>query len=185
VLHVPRAIVLGNSMGCLVAAELAHRHPGRVDRAVLVSPAGGPHNQPLPRAVLQLARDSLREPGSLARIAVPDYLRYGLRNSVRAFHRMTRYPTVERLSEMPVPFLAIVGMRDPLVSIPQMTAIFRSPAAVELLYHFNCAHAINYSHPEALAHVVHAYVQGHPLQELVDRGEIIAHIEAQDDRAAV
>ena len=35
---VPRAVVLGNSTGCLVAAEFAYRYPERTERAILVSP---------------------------------------------------------------------------------------------------------------------------------------------------
>ena len=42
---VPRAVILGNSSGCLVAAEFAHRYPERTECAVLVSPAGGAHNR--------------------------------------------------------------------------------------------------------------------------------------------
>ena len=44
-------------MGCPVIVELAHRYPERIERAVLVSPAGGLHNQPLRRAMGQLAKD--------------------------------------------------------------------------------------------------------------------------------
>ena len=39
-LGVARATVLGNSMGGLIAAELAASHPERVERLVLISPAG-------------------------------------------------------------------------------------------------------------------------------------------------
>jgi pimeloyl-ACP methyl ester carboxylesterase len=177
---VERAVVLGNSMGCLTAAEFAHRFPERVERAVLVSPAGGPHNQPLWRGMGQLVRDFVKEPLSLASIAVPEYLRFGMVNSLRVFQHMCHYPTVDRLSEIPVPFLAIVGKRDPLVSVSQMTEIFRSPAVVELIYHFDCAHAINYSHPEELATVVHAYLQGRPLRELTERGDVFAYLEPDE-----
>ena len=54
---VERTSLVGNSMGCPVIMELAHRYPERIDRAVLVSPAGGIHNQPLRRAMGQLAKD--------------------------------------------------------------------------------------------------------------------------------
>ena len=160
---VPRAVVLGNSTGCLVAAEFAHRYPDRTERAILVSPAGGRHNRPLGRGLVQLARDGLREPSSLARIALPDYVRFGLVNSLRAFRYMTRYPTVERLMHVPVPFLAVIGTRDPLISNSQMERIFRSPADIDLVRHVDAAHAINFSHPESLARIVDAYLRGQPL----------------------
>ena len=171
---VPRAVVLGNSTGCLVAAEFAHRYPDRIERAVLVSPAGGRHNRPLGRGLAQLARDGLREPPSLARIAVPDYLRFGLGNSLQAFRRMTQYPTAERLMHVPVPFLAVIGTRDPLISNLQMERILRSPANVELVRHVDAAHAINFSHPETLSRIVHAYLSGQPLTEMLVDDQIIA-----------
>ena len=51
-------------MGCPVICEFAHHYPERLERAVLVSPAGGLYNQPLRRAMGQLARDGVREPPS-------------------------------------------------------------------------------------------------------------------------
>ena len=182
---VPRAVVLGNSTGCLVAAEFAHRYPERTERAILVSPAGGRHNRPLPRGVLQLARDGRREPLSLARIAIPDYVRYGLVNSLRAFHAMLRYPTAERLAGLPVPFLTVIGSRDPLVSERQMTRLLCSPAEMRLMCHFDAAHAINFSHPEALARLVDAYLQGESLREVADRHRVIAYVDAPGEGEVV
>ena len=37
---IERATLVGNSMGCPVITEFAYRFPDRIDRAVLVSPAG-------------------------------------------------------------------------------------------------------------------------------------------------
>ena len=182
---VPRAVVLGNSTGCLVAAEFAHRYPDRIECAILVSPAGGHHNRPLGRGLVQLARDGLREPPSLARIAVPDYVRFGLGNSIVAFRRMTRYPTIERLSNGPVPFLVVIGSRDPLVSASQMEMILRSPADVDVVRHVDAAHAINFSHPVTLARIVDAYLRGELLTELVEDGPIIAYAETEQQGARV
>lgn len=175
---VPRAVILGNSAGCLVAAEFAHRFPERTERAVLVSPAGGRYNRPLARGVLQLARDGLREPPALALVALPDYVRYGLLNSVRAFRGMIRYPLLERLARSPVPFLTVIGSRDPLVSAERMTRLLRSPAEMHLMCHFDAAHAINFSHPEALARLVDAYVQGESLREVAETHRVIAYVDA-------
>jgi pimeloyl-ACP methyl ester carboxylesterase len=173
---VARAVILGNSTGCLVAAEFAHHYPDRIECAILVSPAGGRHNRPLGRGLVQLVRDGLREPLSLARIAVPDYVRFGLVNSLQAFRRMTRYPTTERLMHVPVPFLAVIGTRDPLISDSQMERILRSPADIDLVRHVHAAHAINFSHPESLARVVDAYLRGQPLPELIEHDGTIADV---------
>ena len=53
---VERVTLVGNSMGCPVICEFAHLYPDRLERAVLVSPAGGVFNQPLTRAVGQLSQ---------------------------------------------------------------------------------------------------------------------------------
>jgi pimeloyl-ACP methyl ester carboxylesterase len=175
---VERAVVLGNSTGCLVAAEFAHQFPERTERAILVSPAGGRYNRPLARGMLQLAWDGLREPPALVTIALPDYVRFGLINSLRAFRGMIRYPTVERLAHVPVPFLTVIGSRDPLVSERQMTRILRSPAEMHLMCHFDAAHAINFSHPDALARIVDAYLRDESLREVADAENVIAYVDA-------
>ena len=51
---VEKVTLVGNSMGCAVICEFAHLFPERLERTVLVAPAGGVHNQPLHRAIRQL-----------------------------------------------------------------------------------------------------------------------------------
>ena len=112
---VERATLVGNSLGCPIIVEVATAFPDRIEHAVLVSPAGGPNNQPLGRALRQMAIDALREPLSMVPIAVRDYLRFGVLQSWSLFKAMTRYPTLERLPHMVMPTLVIAGDRDPLV----------------------------------------------------------------------
>ena len=107
------ATLVGNSMGRLVICEFANQHPDRIDRAILVSPAGGLHNQPLQRALTQLARDGVREPTRLMSVAVPDYLRFGVPSTLRLFRALTQFPALERLLQLEVPTLVVVGDRDP------------------------------------------------------------------------
>jgi len=65
-LEIDKAVVVGNSLGCAVLAAFGERHPDRIERAVMVSPAGGQHSTPLPRAIGQLARDAFLEPRTFA-----------------------------------------------------------------------------------------------------------------------
>ena len=163
VVGVPKAVLLGNSMGCLIAVEFAHKYPERIDRAILVSPAGGPHNQPLYRAVPQLALDGLREKPRMLPVAVPDYVRFGPVSSLRLFHAMSHYPTVERALALDLPILAVVGTRDPLISKERMKEFSRLHGNLTLVFHNRAAHAINFSHPDALARVVRAWLQDQPI----------------------
>jgi hypothetical protein len=49
-------------------------------------------NQPLPRALGQLALDVIRESPRMVPVALPDYLRFGPVNGLRLFHELTLSP---------------------------------------------------------------------------------------------
>jgi len=166
-LDLERVVFVGNSMGCPISLEVAHAVPERVHRLVLVSPAGGIHNRPLSRALLQLAVDGVRESPRMARVAVPDYLHFGPVNALRLFSELTRFPSLERLLATPVPSLAVLGSRDPLMPPPaRVREVGRqAPRHVTVVLVEGAAHAINFSHPGELAHVVGAWLDG---AEIVD-----------------
>ena len=156
------AVLVGNSMGCPIGLEVAHRAPERVHRLVLVSPAGGEHNQPLSRALGQLATDALRESPRMLPVALPDYVRFGPLNGLRLFHELTRFPSLERLVHTPVPTLAVLGGRDPLMPSPGPRPRGRptGPAHLSVALIERAAHAVNFSHPDELAGVSSAWLDG-------------------------
>lgn len=159
-LDIDRATLVGNSMGCPISLEVAHTAPERVHRLVLVSPAGGVHNQPLARALGQLATDMLRENPRLLRVAFPDYVRFGPLNSLRLFRELTRYPSMERLQGTPVPTLIVLGGRDPLTASPASVreAARLSPEHLTVALIEKGAHALNFSHPEELAGTIELWL---------------------------
>lgn len=162
---VEKATLVGNSMGCPVIIEFAHHFPERIDRAVLVSPAGGIHNQPLRRAIGQLSRDATREPTRMATVAVPDYIRFGVPSTMRMFKALTQYPSLERLLEMRIPTLVVLGERDPLLPhahrVDEVASQTDSHVLVVLIE--GAAHAINFSHPGQLAHVIRLFMDDRPI----------------------
>ena len=182
-LDIDRAVLVGNSMGCPVGLELAHAAPDRVHRLVLVSPAGGSHNQPLLRALAQLARDGVRESPRMLPVAVPDYIKFGPLNGLRLFRELTHYPSLERLLHTPVPTLAVLGGRDSLMASPRRVReiIRHSPEHLTVALIEKAAHAINFSHPEELAATIELWLDGKPfdgahlprgvLEVVVPRGE--------------
>ena len=174
---VEKTSLVGNSMGCPVIAEFAHLHRDRLDRAILVSPAGGVHNQPLYRAMRQLAVDGLREPTRMIPVAVPDYLRFGVPSTLRLFSALTRFPSLERLLEMDVPTLAVLGLKDPL--LPGAARIREIAGQLDHSVVFvgieGAAHAINFSHPGELAHAIRQFMDDEPIVDDPDSPGV-AHV---------
>lgn len=157
--------LVGNSMGCPVICEFAHHYPDRLDRAVLVSPAGGKANQPLRRAITQLATDGGREPRRMITVATPDYLRFGVPSTLRLFRALTRYPSLDRLLELTVPTLVVMGDRDPLLPGPERVKEVAGSTDNHLLAVViaGAAHAINFSHPGELAHAIRLFMHDEPI----------------------
>lgn len=137
------------------------QNPERIDRAVLVSPAGGPNNRPVARALRQMILDAPREPVSMLPIAVRDYLRFGVLPSLALFRAMTQYPTLERVASLVMPTLVIAGDRDPLVRIDRV-GVFAGLPHVDAVK-VRGAHALDYSHPALIAGLIEAHVQERPL----------------------
>ncbi len=140
---------------------MASTFPDRIDRAVLVSPAGGPNNQPLARALRQMAMDGVREPPSMLPIAARDYLRFGVPRTISLFLAMTRYPTLERLQDLTVPTLVVAGTRDPLVNHERVHVLSVLPHVQAV--RIPGAHALNYSRPQVLADLIEAFLDDESL----------------------
>ncbi len=173
------ATLVGNSMGCPVILEFAHDFPDRIDRAVLVSPAGGMHNQPLTRAMTQLARDGGREPSALVRVATPDYLRFGVSSTAKMFSALMHYPSLERLLDLRIPTLVVLGDRDPLMPSPARVKEVASHIDNQLVLVVieGAAHAINFSHPGELANVIRQFMADRPI---VDDPDAPGHARAYE-----
>jgi pimeloyl-ACP methyl ester carboxylesterase len=166
-LELDQVVLVGNSMGGPVSLEVAHQAPDRVAGVVLASPAGGVHNQPFVRALGQLARDATRESPAMARVAVPDYLRFGPVATFHLFSELARFPSLERMLHTPVPTLAVVGSRDPLMPPPSRVRELGRLAPQELTVVLieGAAHAMNFSHPGELAHVVSCWLDGREITD--------------------
>ena len=162
---VQKVTLVGNSMGCPVICEFAYLYPERLERAILVSPAGGLNNQPFRRAFRQIAHDGIREPTRMLRVAVPDYLRFGVPSTVRMFRALTQYPSLDRLLALRVPTLAVLGDRDPLMPKPSriQEVASRTANSVVLAVIEGAAHAINFSHPGELANVIRLFMADQPI----------------------
>lgn len=182
-LELERVVLLGNSMGAPVSLEVAHQAPDRVAGVVLASPAGGVHNQPFARAVTQLLRDAARESPRMARVAVPDYLRFGPVATLHLFGELVRFPSLERMLRTPVPTLAVLGTRDPLMPPPaRVRELGRlAPPHLTVAIIDGAAHAMNFSHPGELAHVVSCWLDGDEITDDPDSPGIARVLQVRRD----
>ncbi|WP_229831435.1 alpha/beta fold hydrolase [Actinoplanes ianthinogenes] len=180
--------LIGNSMGGPVSLEVAHSAPERVAGLVLASPAGGTHNQPLGRALVQLARDVLRESPRLVPVVLPDYLHFGPVNGINLFSELVRFPSLERLLRTPVPTLAVIGSRDPLMPpVDRIRELGRlAPPHLTVVMIDGAAHAVNFSHPGELAHVISCWLDGRDIVDDPDQGGVsrVLHLRPGDGRSA-
>jgi pimeloyl-ACP methyl ester carboxylesterase len=162
---IEKVTLVGNSMGCPVICEFGYKYPQRLERAILVSPAGGVNNQPMPRALRQLSHDGLREPVRLLRVVVPDYLRFGVPSTFRMFRALTRFPTLDRLLALDKPTLVVAGTRDPLMPGPARIREVSEQMEHRVVFVAidGAAHAINFSHPGELSNVIRQFMADQPI----------------------
>lgn len=154
----PRAAMLGNSLGCQVIGRVATNHPGRLTRAVLIGPTRDPRARNPWTQVWRLVKDAPREAPSLTPLAVADYLRAGPLRVWRTLLDGLRSPVEERAPHVHVPALVVRGQRDPIAPqrwVEELTALL--PAA-RLVVIPGAAHAVNYSAPAALVDAVRPFL---------------------------
>jgi pimeloyl-ACP methyl ester carboxylesterase len=124
------------------------------------------------RAMMQLARDGPREPLRMVRVAVPDYLRFGVASTIVMFDALTNYPSLERLLELSVPTLVVIGDRDPLMPDPERVREIAAQTDNQVLIvrMEGAAHAINFSEPDELARLIKRFMADRPIAPDPDRG---------------
>lgn len=114
-LELPCADVVAHSMGCQVALALAHRHPDRVGRLVVISPTTGRHHGSPCRVFLSLLRDSPREPFRYKPLALRMFLQMGLQRYLATLAHMWADDGFLRAPEIAAPCQVLRGQHDPIV----------------------------------------------------------------------
>ena len=153
-----RVPLLGNSFGCQVIVDLAARRPERVERAVLVGPTIDRAARSLPRHVLRLAADMLREPPALWALAGAEYAFFAAKGGTPTVRAMLRDPIERKLPRVAAPTLVVRGELDAIVPrrwAREVVSLLPNGRLVEVP---GCAHAVNYHCPDELARLVLEFV---------------------------
>lgn len=145
-----RAVLLGNSMGCQVVAELASRHPQRVDRIVLVGPTLAPELRKLGRLLPRFLWTGWWESKPLIPLVIRDFLRAGPRRLIAELRAVLTDPVEEKLPRITVPALVLRGAHDYIVPQGWAEEVARNLRTPGLLVVPGAGHALNYSAPDEL-----------------------------------
>jgi len=120
-----RAHVIGHSMGGAIALRLAAEQPRRVDRLVLVAPAGLATGRAFVGHAVPLARALRRLSPGFVPLLVQDALRAGPVSLLRAARELLGGDVRELLGAVEAPTLLVFGRGDTLVP-PSLGEIFRA-----------------------------------------------------------
>lgn len=156
---VPRAVLLGNSLGCQIVADLALRHPERAERLVLVGPTIDPAHRTRTEQVFRLMVDVFREKPSLWAVHLGDWPDAGLRRAWQTFEHMMADRIEEKLPRLRQPTLVVRGAHDPIVpeAWAERVAALLPDARLRVIP--GAAHAVNYDAPLELARVVRGFLR--------------------------
>ena len=160
-MSIERAHFLGNSLGCQVLAELALRHPARVDRLVLQGPTMDPERRTALQQIASLQKNALLEKPGLGLVVGIDYAAAGLARARATFRMALADRIEEKLPVVAAPTLFVRGSRDPIAPRRWAERAARLLPNGELREIPGAAHTLNWSAPLELARVVRPFLQLH------------------------
>jgi pimeloyl-ACP methyl ester carboxylesterase len=159
---IQKPVLIGNSMGCQVLADLAVRFPARVERLVLIGPTMDRTARTGVKQLWRLVRDTFREAPSQPFVVAYDYSSFGLRRFRQTFYDALADRIERKLPRIDVPVLVIRGARDPIA--PRRWARELADLAPQARYAEvrDTAHTVNYMAPGALARAVRHFLRDVP-----------------------
>ena len=147
-------LMIGQSRGCQVIAEVAARRPELAARVVLIGPMSDPRGRSMRHLLVCGVLTVVFERPSLVVRALLDYRRAGLRVLAHELRELLSHRIEDVLPRVSAPACVIRGARDRFV--PQRWAdtvatLLRAPAAVSVP---GCGHAVQYGDPARVARIV-------------------------------
>ena len=162
-LRLARAVLVGNSFGCQIIAELGVHHPALIARAVLQGPTIDPRARSAPRQILRWALNSPFEPAgawtSLGSVVRQDYRDAGVRRVLKTFRHALSDRIEDKLPRLQAPTLVVRGARDPIVPQRWAEEAARLLPRGRLVVVPGAAHTMCFTSPEELAHVIRRFLE--------------------------
>jgi pimeloyl-ACP methyl ester carboxylesterase len=148
---IEKAVLIGNSFGCQILAELALRHPEVVDRLVLQGPTTDPAARHLPVQIWRDFVNGRREPRPMGPVSRIDYAKAGLPRAFTTMRMLVRDRIEDKLPHIQAPTLVVRGTRDPVVPQDWAEHAARLLPRGRLVLVDGGTHTLNYAYPDAFA----------------------------------
>lgn len=155
------AVLVANSFGAQIAVEFAVRHPGRVERLVLIGPGVDSHGRTPFHQLVRFIRNSRLEDAWVQGMS-EDYFKSGPRRIIETAWYALRNHLEERLPLIATPTLVVRGAEDLIVPhrwVEELTSSLRNGKLLEIP---NYAHGVERVGAPALAQVIRNYLAEAP-----------------------
>lgn len=156
------AVLVGNSAGCQVVAELATHSPELLGPTVLTGPTIDSQARSAGAQLGRLLQVAPREPAALLTTLARDYLVAGPRRILATSRHVLAHRIEHALPQLHTPSIVVRGSRDPLAPrawTDQVVALLPAGRSAEIP---GAAHALNFSAPDPLADIVREVLAARP-----------------------
>ncbi|MGV3774515.1 MAG: alpha/beta fold hydrolase [Verrucomicrobiales bacterium] len=148
------ATMVGHSMGCQIAAELAAKHPSLISGLVMMGPTSDPAAPAINEQIGRALKTSLSDRRSLLVWSSMDYTRAG-RNVLREeLKEIVRHRLEYTLPNLSLPVRVIRGEKDAIVSQHWARQVASLCHAGEPIVVANAGHAVHFSDPQTVAKLI-------------------------------
>jgi pimeloyl-ACP methyl ester carboxylesterase len=155
-----RAALVGNSLGCQIAVDLAVRRPELIQALVLAGPTVDRQARRASVQIVRWLRDWPGERPSLALAHLRDFAHAGLRRSLGTFRCTLADRIEEKLPLVQAPTLVVRGTRDTIVPQAWAEEVARLLPRGRLLLIPGGPHCVNYSTPRPFSEAIASFLEG-------------------------
>ena len=153
-----RVMLLGNSFGCQIIADLAARRPELVERAVLQGPTTPPDERSWWRQFRRWRQNQPYNPRALDPVTWSDYRKCGYRRLLQTFRYSLRDPIEAKLPQIRCPVLVVRGELDPICRQPWAEQVAARIPHGRLVQIPAVAHTLVFTAPAQLAAVTEQFL---------------------------
>jgi 2-hydroxy-6-oxonona-2,4-dienedioate hydrolase len=153
-------VMVGNSFGCEIVAELALARLARVDAAVFLGPTIDRRHRTAWSQAARFVATAVREPPGLVRPLLADYAQAGIVRPLQTFRYALDDPVEAKLPRVDVPVLVLRGDADRIVPQRWAEEVARLLPRGELRAIPGGAHVLNYDSAPAVESAIRVWNRG-------------------------